>query len=1046
MLGAVAGMLAALLESLSLVYFRSMPAHGSKLLFWASCVGLLVGLGPLVGFIAGLVTATVSSTVEALAPKRVDRSRYEIWAYTLLSSPFVALLASLAFSGRKARQWAHHDLMALAAGAVMLAAVWVGAWVSSKVHDRLVQGKAGTWEAIGLFLVGLSAAAGIHYADRVVLAGLYPFFHTGLAALTVVILLGAVQVLHLRLRRLGKRPWGLVVTPMAAPAFAAILLFVAALSAHVLATRHSFRPIAFRRTVLVSEVVRLAARLHLLPSVRGIDAKTAEAVTLPPPSGPRLGDVNVVLITVDALRADRVGLYGGKGLTPNIDRIFAHGVRFDWAYTPMPQTSYAVTSLLTGSYLTSAKRIVGTKRTLADVLRQFGYKTACFFPPAVFYIDRSLFTPYEKTRYGFEYYRVMYHKTGVDDDAAGRVDDIAAFLDSWRRDVAAGKEPGGRRLFAWVHFFDPHHPYQSRKGFGPQGGSDRERYDSEVAYVDAQIGRLYEAIHAKLPNTLFVLTADHGEAFGEHDTSAHGTSLYVEQARVPLLMAGAGLPELSVEEPVSLVDVAPTILSLLELPVPATMEGTDRTADMEKGSKGVSVPVFSELVLPGKHLLAVALGQKRLIRDVSAQTMEIFDHRKDPAEEHPLDLDSDAEAKKSAARLLGFLDRWHKGLSVTTKSPVGKSDDGDKWVERLRASSTEQKRRLLRELDPKVVKKKQLPVLRRFWKGEVDPEVRHRLAILLASKGDKKVLGEVAELVARPDLPIDMLHAGAMALAAHSDARAVEPLVESLKWIPDAQRKRAILRALGRLGDVRAGPVLVEYLHKPGLSSQAALALGDLGSRGLVPALAKALQPPYQALVRQAAARSLGKLGGGTAGAALVRAVVFDPRSEVVAAALMGLLSMSNPTEVARRLKRRRRLDVRDVRDLGGQEGWTCSQRGCVPNASRALLWPAGRPGRRKPAGGASLVWIVSGADGRDDGMSAYCGDAAMSLRRFESGRISFGRCVGGPLWISMAKSGRPVELVVIRQETTRESAGRKHRGRPGHAARKRIGRHKRQR
>ncbi len=1033
-LGAVAGLLAACIEVASLFYFRSLPATGSKAMFLLGTVGLLVGLGPIVGLLAGFVTVTVTMLLETVVPRRLDRPRYEAWVYTLLASPFAAFFATRAFSGRRARQFAYHDLYAIMSGLGMLVLVWIGVRTAAVLRARYLERRVGNLEAWGWFLIASLAASGLHYADRVVLPGLYPFFHSGLAALVILFVLAAVQSAHLALRRKGLRPWAPLVTPLAASSLALVLLVGAGLSARILATRHSLRPVAFRRTVLVSEVVRLASTLKILPSPRRIHAEAAEALSLPPPSGPRLGDVNVVLITIDALRADHIGLYGQGKLTPNIDRIFSKGIRFDWAYTPMPQTSYAVTSLLTGAYLTSPKRVSGRKDTLADVLRRFGYKTACFYPPAVFYIDRSVFSLYEKTRYGFEYYRVLYHKTNVDDDAAGRTDDVVRFVRSWRRDVASGKEPGGRRLFLWIHYFDPHHPYQRRSGFGPSGSSDRDRYDSEVAYVDAQVGRLHGILSKMLPNTVFFLTADHGEAFGEHDTSAHGTSLYVEQARVPLLAVGPGLVEHVVSAPVGLVDVAPTILTLLDFPIPVSMEGTDRTAVMAPRGKAVNVPVFSELLLPGRHLSAVALGAFRLIMDLSAKTMELYDHSTDPEENHPLNLDSNPKARKRAGRLLGFLERWNRGLQVTRKALQQQSKRrGLDLVTRLRSASTEKKRAILRTCDPADLSSSDRKALLGLWKGAVDPEVRHRLAILLAGLGQREALETVGRLVKRPDLPMDMLWSGALVLAKASDRRAVEPLMKLLSWVGDNERKKEAIRALGRLGDVRAGASLVGYIDRPGLASQAALALGDLGSRRFVPALIRTVHGPYQALVRQAAARSLGRLGGKAALRALADTVARDPRGDVVAAALAGLAA--HGLVMTSHLLRRRGLMVIGPRDMESQ-GWHCMQSGCIPGAGRPFIRLL-RAGRRREAPAKAALWILVDEGGEHRGLALQGAEGDVPvLERFEKGRVLFGRLVADTLRVHRTSKMPAIQLFVVRNEAGRKrekpGAGRRARRHPG--------------
>src|SRR5207253_145373 len=125
-----------------------------------------------------------------------------------------------------------------------------------------------------------------------------------------------------------------------------------------------------------------------------------------------------------------------------------------------------------------------------------------------------------------------------------------------------------RHSFVWVHFFEPHEPYVAHPEF-PFGSGDLDRYDSEIAYTDAAIGRLLEYVDAHVPSTVVVLAADHGEEFDEHGGRYHGSSLFEEQVHVPLLIRVPGVPAREIAEPVELIDIAPTVLNLLDIPVPA---------------------------------------------------------------------------------------------------------------------------------------------------------------------------------------------------------------------------------------------------------------------------------------------------------------------------------------------------------------------------------------------------------------------------------------------------------------------------------------------
>ncbi len=888
LLGLTAGLLLGGLEFLSNWRFGALPPgrFGPAWRYGIAGVAVLTAASALGGLVVGLLLAAGTTAAEALAGNRREWRSLERWIFTLALSPLAAYAAIQAFSGRRARTLPAHDLLALGTGILLLGAWWLTVAILLALGRRFREERHRTWEPHLLALAGLAVACGLHEANRRILPGLYGFFHTGLALATW----GAAMVcLHaLYLSRPRARVWGPLAKPPVTLALFALSLLGGALAVRHLVLDRNLRPYALRRTVLVAKVLEATHRLGLLPGLPALEPEEAEEIRLPAATGPRLPGRDLVLVTVDALRRDRVGLYDPKhGHTPSIDAFFRSGIRFEWAFTPMPQTSYAITSLLAGSYVTNPQRASGrTRPTLPRILRQFGYKTAAFYPPAVFYIDRRLFRTYEQARYGFEYVKVMYHKTAYDDDAAGRIDQVLAFLRQWKQERARNRKPA-RRLFLWVHLFDPHHPYQPRAGHMPPGagGSDLAAYESEIAYADAQVGRLLEELVRISPDAVFVLTSDHGEAFGEHDTSAHGTSLYAEQTLVPLLVRAKGLPGKVVKNPVSLADLAPTLLTLLDLPVPPEMDGIDRTPDM--GTRDLatseSPPAFCELVTGRAHLLAAAHARFHLIQEEKTNTLELYDLASDPQEEHPLDLERDPKARKTARRLLAWLDAWRKGGTGGRKAPRPSA-----LLERLVVLGPEERRGLARQL----MDREDLPCadLARLWQEEADPEVRDRLAVPLTRCGHEKARAHLRSLVQRPDIPPRLLLAAGLALASVQDPEAAPALVAGYDDIASMETKKAVLETLGRLGSPKAAGLLLRELTHAGLASTAARALGRLNTRQTVPAMTAVLTAPRtQALVRQALARSLSQLGGPVATAALQRLVAKESRWEVLAEALAGL-------------------------------------------------------------------------------------------------------------------------------------------------------------
>jgi arylsulfatase A-like enzyme len=273
----------------------------------------------------------------------------------------------------------------------------------------------------------------------------------------------------------------------------------------------------------------------------------------------------LVLVTIDTLRADRVGCYGdAHARTPVMDTLAAEGVRFEVAISPAPLTLPAHTSLLTALdpprhavRHNSTHRLPEGVPTLATALRDAGYATAAFVGAVV------LAQRYGLAR-GFDVYddvqmeRTSSQTTGYAERPANRVVDAA---ERW----LASAPP---RFFLWVHFYDPHASYTPPAGF--QAAFANDPYRGEIAFSDFQLGRLLALVRARGGSeSLFVaVTSDHGESLGEHGERRHAYGVYDATQRVPLILAGPGLPAgRVVRAPVRLVDVPPTLLVAAGLPV-----------------------------------------------------------------------------------------------------------------------------------------------------------------------------------------------------------------------------------------------------------------------------------------------------------------------------------------------------------------------------------------------------------------------------------------------------------------------------------------------
>jgi arylsulfatase A-like enzyme/tetratricopeptide (TPR) repeat protein len=344
------------------------------------------------------------------------------------------------------------------------------------------------------------------------------------------------------------------------------------------------------------------------------------------------GRLNVLLVTLDTTRADRLGCYGYHGgRTPNLDALAAAGVLFQNVYAQVPLTLPSHCSIMTGttplvhgvhnngSYILSPERT-----TLAEMLKARGFRTAAFV--ASFSVDSRF-----GLDQGFDVYDDSF-EAGLPFKSANserRADTVAALFTAWLD--GRGEEP----FFAWVHFYDPHLPYR------PPAPYDREfagnPYDGEIAFMDTAVGTVVAKLREKnlLGRTLIVLAGDHGEAFGEKVETGHGVFLYDGTLKVPLIMYAPGhlAGGRAVPWRVRLTDIVPTVLDMLDLPVPAQVEG-ETLVPLAAGGKGRDLETYIETFYPRENygwseLVGLVSGDWKYIR---APRPELYNLRTDPAE------------------------------------------------------------------------------------------------------------------------------------------------------------------------------------------------------------------------------------------------------------------------------------------------------------------------------------------------------------------------------------------------------------------------------
>ena len=387
---------------------------------------------------------------------------------------------------------------------------------------------------------------------------------------------------------------------------------------------------------------------------------------------------NVLLITVDTLRADHVSCYGyGRNTTPYIDGLAREGSRFSRAYTSIPLTGPAHISLFTGRY----PQENGVRRngvappderalvTLPQILRGHGYQTGAFISSwpllgRLTHLDRY-FRTYDETL--TRSYQIF--------NSSRYAEDVTPPALKWLHKHANNKKP----FFLWVHYFDPHEPYIFRADFEPpkvdkahpdeatQDGDMRERvrgYDSEIYYTDHNVGKLLQALddmHIK-DSTMVVLVADHGESLGQHSYVGHGRYVYEGIIHIPLIIRYPGHVKAGqvIDTPVSIIDVTPTIVDLsvknvvaVKKKVPIVFSGRSLAASLEDGKNPTDRRIYY-VTFPGKkgyapqwlswmwvknEELPLRFGRiddfSKMTWDPTEKKLSLYDLRSDPYEDHP---------------------------------------------------------------------------------------------------------------------------------------------------------------------------------------------------------------------------------------------------------------------------------------------------------------------------------------------------------------------------------------------------------------------------
>src|SRR6266550_3941913 len=372
---------------------------------------------------------------------------------------------------------------------------------------------------------------------------------------------------------------------------------------------------------------------------------------------------NVVVITIDTLRPDHLGCYGDKQIhTPNIDALAADSARFERAYTAVPVTLPSHTVIFTGTYPMlsgvhdfAANKLSPTQATLASVLKENGYATAAVIGSAVLDSRFGLNHGFDFYYDHFDFNRLQESNLDEMERPGNVVPDVA--LDWLSKNYQ-------KKFFLWMHLYDPHYPYRPPAPYSEEY-KDRP-YDGEIAFADAQVGRLIEFLKNKglYQNTLIILSGDHGE-------KTHGFFIYNATLHVPLIIhLPGGMHAKTLANLVNLADLMPTVLAALNIQIPAQVQGQILLPLMSPKKEDTARSLYAETFLPRLHFNWSELRgvETETYHFIDAPKPELYDLRKDPGETHNLFAEKKAVTEEMRVRLAKLIQQYSAGQELAEKT------------------------------------------------------------------------------------------------------------------------------------------------------------------------------------------------------------------------------------------------------------------------------------------------------------------------------------------------------------------------------------------
>lgn len=867
--------------------FGAMNDFGATWLWlpmWSDRASFLVRLVAVQAPLGALVGALLFAAESFIGPhvaRRVPEARYSpamAGVFAVLASPWLVYVARSLFTGGKMSRLPGKPF----AMALVCVVLMAGFAIALHVVRRIVGfARSGRRMALVAPFSLLALAFAFTKANQHVLPNLYGYLHDTLSLGAYLLALAGFVALHAYVTQ--RRP--LLFGPRRAAVLAVLLVTALASNLLTLESNQNVRvalhdaraPNARSLMQALQPVLRVLVARDFASRARR--PRYTVRSTWTGPALPHTEGAHILLVTVDALRADHLGAYGyGRGVSPNIDAFARESVIFEQAYTAAPHSSYSLCSLMTSEHVHETVELGKPlpTETLATVLAGSGYHTAAFYTLGIFHTEGERLRPYEHGAFGFSRHEHTNFR------AEERTDVTLAEVD---RIVERGEPPS----FVWTHYFDVHEPYLDTS----LGRADLDRYDAEIRNVDRAFARLLREVKRKLRRpVIVVLTADHGEEFRDHGGVYHGSTLYEEQNRVPLIVRAPSVPPRRVPAPVSLVDLAPTLLGLTGVGTAPTMRGED-LRPYAMGFATEREPVFGAVA----HKRMVIDWPHKLIADLRFDVYEVYDLANDPRERRNLAGSEAALLARLKDEVYGWLDGFESGDADPWRQALALGRLGDRRAvtplttlfgndaapleARLEAA-----RLLGRLADPRIA-----PALLRAMEGN-EPRVAAEAAIALGRLSDQRAREALRGLVRCEDSSIRTR--AAIALARLGDREAVPALVEALHLSRDQLEREEAVRWLGRLGDRNAVDPLIQLIGDYRIRHLLVVSLGQLQDPRAFDPLHSMLGWEHHTHVRNNLLRGLAELGDPRALPSLITIAARERELDLASESIVRLGGLSS--------------------------------------------------------------------------------------------------------------------------------------------------------